>query len=141
MARMQLDNVEKSELAAEGGKCDALYNLGLMYSTGRGVDVDLVTAHKWFNLAAMKGSDAARSCRAELAAEMSPAEIATRVARAGNSWHCDKVSPSEIDVYAVDPTGDAIQIDGYFTRRGSAKKSRKPITCSWSCMMSPTRSW
>ncbi|HAC57302.1 MAG TPA: hypothetical protein DCF73_02975, partial [Rhodobiaceae bacterium] len=57
MARMQLDNVEKSELAAEGGKCDALYNLGLMYSTGRGVDVDLVTAHKWFNLAAMKGSD------------------------------------------------------------------------------------
>ena len=48
-------------------------------------------------------------------------KIATRVARAGNSWHCDKVSPSEIDVYAVDPTGDAIQIDGYFTRRGSAK--------------------
>ncbi len=35
MARMQLDTFEKSELAAEGGKCDALYNLGLMYSTGR----------------------------------------------------------------------------------------------------------
>jgi TPR repeat protein len=41
---MQLEAIEKSELAAEGGKCDALYNLGLMYSTGHGVDVDLVIA-------------------------------------------------------------------------------------------------
>ena len=85
MARMQLETFEKSELAAEGGKSDALYNLGLMYSTGRGVDVDLVTAHKWFNLAAMKGSDAARSCRAELAAEMSPAEIA-EAQRQAREW-------------------------------------------------------
>lgn len=85
MARMQLETFEKSELAAEGGKCDALYNLGLMYSTGRGVDVDLVTAHKWFNLAAMKGSNAARSCRAELAAEMSPAEIA-EAQRQAREW-------------------------------------------------------
>ena len=85
MARMQLDTIEKSELAAEGGKCDALYNLGLMYSTGHGVDVDLVTAHKWFNLAAMKGSDAARSCRAELAVEMTPAEIA-EAQRQAREW-------------------------------------------------------
>lgn len=85
MARMQLDTLERSELAAEGGKGDALYNLGLMYSTGREVDVDLVTAHKWFNLAAMKGSDAARSCRAELAAEMSAAEVA-EAQRQAREW-------------------------------------------------------
>jgi len=35
-----------------------------------------VTAHKWFNLAAMKGSNEARTCRSELAAEVSAAEIA-----------------------------------------------------------------
>lgn len=85
MARMQLDSFEKNDLAAEGGNQDALYNLGLMYSTGHGVETDLVTAHKWFNLAAMKGSDAARSCRAELAAEMSPAEIA-EAQRKAREW-------------------------------------------------------
>ncbi|WP_339832685.1 hypothetical protein [uncultured Parvibaculum sp.] len=85
MARMQLDEIERGELASEGGKCDALYNLGLMYSTGRGVDVDLVTAHKWFNLAAMKGSEAARMCRAELTVEMTPAEIA-EAQRQAREW-------------------------------------------------------
>ncbi|MEX0840582.1 MAG: hypothetical protein WD034_13705 [Parvibaculum sp.] len=85
MARMQLDEIGRGEIAAEGNKCDALYNLGLMYSTGRGVDVDLVTAHKWFNLAAMQGSDAARTCRAELTVEMSPAEIA-EAQRQAREW-------------------------------------------------------
>jgi TPR repeat protein len=33
---------------------DALFELGLTYSTGRsGIPVDLVEAHKWFNLAAL----------------------------------------------------------------------------------------
>ncbi|MBA4208363.1 MAG: hypothetical protein C0454_02420 [Parvibaculum sp.] len=85
MARMQLEMLDKSELAAEGGREDALYNLGLMYSTGHGVEADLVTAHKWFNLAAMKGSIAARSCRAELAAEMTAAEIA-EAQRQAREW-------------------------------------------------------
>ena len=35
-----------------------------------------MTAHKWFNLAAMRGSDAAKSWRSELASEMSSDEIA-----------------------------------------------------------------
>ncbi|MDO9125238.1 hypothetical protein [Parvibaculum sp.] len=85
MARMQLDTLEKGELAAEGGKCDALYNLGLMYSTGNGVEVDLVTAHKWFNLAAMQGSLPARTCRAELTVEMTPAQIA-EAQRQAREW-------------------------------------------------------
>lgn len=85
MARMQLEMLDKSGLAAEGGGCDALYNLGLMYSTGHGVETDLVTAHKWFNLAAMKGSTAARGCRAELAAEMTAAEIA-EAQRQAREW-------------------------------------------------------
>lgn len=85
MARMHLDTSNRSELAAEGGSGDALYNLGLMYSTGRGVEVDLIMAHKWFNLAAMKGSMPARQCRAELTLEMAPTEVA-EAQRQAREW-------------------------------------------------------
>ena len=33
---------------------DVLFDLGMIYSTGRGGLIDLVAAHKWFNLAALK---------------------------------------------------------------------------------------
>ena len=48
----------ESRLAdAAKGCADALYDLGMAYSTGgNGVDVDLIEAHKWFNLAALNGS-------------------------------------------------------------------------------------
>ena len=85
MARMQFDVADKSELGAPGGSGDALFNLGLMYSTGRGVDVDLVTAHKWFNLAAMRGNIPARDYRAELAREMSQGEVA-EAQRQAREW-------------------------------------------------------
>ncbi|MDO8421241.1 MAG: hypothetical protein Q7S99_03685 [Parvibaculum sp.] len=85
MARVQIETLENFELAAEGGKCDALYDLGLMYSTGRGVEVDLVTAHKWFNLAAVRGSEPARYSRAELAREMDAAEVA-EAQRQAREW-------------------------------------------------------
>ena len=35
-----------------GSTPDALFHLGLMYCVGRDVELDLVEAHKWFNLAA-----------------------------------------------------------------------------------------
>lgn len=85
MARVQMETLEKFELAAEGSSCDALYDLGLIYSTGRGVEVDLVVAHKWFNLAAVRGSTAAKQCRAELALEMAPAEVA-EAQRQAREW-------------------------------------------------------
>lgn len=54
-----------------------MYRLGLEASTvGEGADFDLITAHKWFNLAAMQGNLEARAYRAELAKEMSAEEIA-----------------------------------------------------------------
>jgi len=56
---------------------EEMYRLGLEASTGGEMrELDLVTAHKWFNLAAMQGSLEARAYRAELANEMSPEEIA-----------------------------------------------------------------
>lgn len=54
-----------------------MYRLGLEASTdGEGAAFDLITAHKWFNLAAMQGNPEARVYRAELAKEMSAEEIA-----------------------------------------------------------------
>jgi TPR repeat protein len=76
----------QSRLAgAASGDVDSLYELGIAYSSGSGgVDVDLVQAHKWFNLAALSGSIEAQECRAEIADEMTAREIseAQRQARA-----------------------------------------------------------
>jgi hypothetical protein len=47
--------------------------------------VDLVAAHKWFNLAAMQGDRVAVRLRREIAAEMSPSEIAA-AQRAARDW-------------------------------------------------------
>src|SRR5688500_9525638 len=57
---------------AARGDADALYELGVVYSTGtHGIDVDLIEAHKWFNLAALNGSTRGQESRAEIAEEMS----------------------------------------------------------------------
>jgi TPR repeat protein len=62
---------------AEAGDLEALFDLGMVYSTGGdGVDVDLVAAHKWFNLAALNGNSRGQECRADIAEEMSAREIA-----------------------------------------------------------------
>lgn len=54
-----------------------MYRLGLEASVeGDAAAMDLVTAHKWFNLAAMMGNPEARRYRAELAREMTPDEVA-----------------------------------------------------------------
>lgn len=56
---------------------EEMYRLGLEASTGGDLgELDFITAHKWFNLAAMQGSLEARAYRAELANEMSPEEVA-----------------------------------------------------------------
>lgn len=77
----------ESRLAdAARGKADALYDLGICYSTGTaGVDIDLVEAHKWFNLASIAGLETAQTCRTEIAEDMTAREIATAQA-AARSW-------------------------------------------------------
>ena len=56
---------------------DVLFERGLYWASGRSGVVNLVAAHKWFNLAALKGRADAISMRREVAAMMSDAEIAT----------------------------------------------------------------
>ena len=71
---------------AERGDVDALFELGVTYSTGRGgVSVDLVEAHKWFNLAALSGSIRGQECRAEISLAMTAREIA-EAQRQARSW-------------------------------------------------------
>ncbi len=41
---------------------DALFDLGMLYSTGRGGMVDLIAAHKWFNLAALRAVQMRSRC-------------------------------------------------------------------------------
>jgi hypothetical protein len=74
------------EAAANG---DVLFDLGMIYSTGRGGLIDLVAAHKWFNLAALKGRVDAIALRREVAGLMSDVEIAMaqREARAWMTAH------------------------------------------------------
>jgi TPR repeat protein len=84
MAVAEYDALTQFEAEARSGRADALYNLGLAYSTGQGVDVDYVAAHKWFNLAAMKGVDEARRWRAQISAEMSAEQIAEAQRQARN---------------------------------------------------------
>ena len=74
------------ETAANG---DVLFDLGMMFSTGRNGAVDLIAAHKWFNLAALKGRVDAIALRREIAELMSDVEIAMaqREARAWMTVH------------------------------------------------------
>ncbi|HWF64435.1 MAG TPA: hypothetical protein VN685_07495 [Rhizomicrobium sp.] len=76
MAYIDVDSLAQFELEARTGRPEALYNLGLAYSTGQGVTQDYVAAHKWFNLAAMRGINEAKSWRNQIAEEMNAGQIA-----------------------------------------------------------------
>lgn len=81
--------VESRISDAAGGDIQALYELGVAYSTGSGgIAVDLIEAHKWFNLAALNGSTLAQECRADIAEEMTAREIA-EAQRQARAWLSD----------------------------------------------------
>lgn len=77
----------QSRLADAGrGDINALFELGVTYSTGRsGAEVDLIEAHKWFNLAALGGCTRGQACRAEISVEMTAREIA-EAQKAARAW-------------------------------------------------------
>jgi hypothetical protein len=68
---------------------DLLFERGLYWASGRSGVVNLVAAHKWFNLAALKGRVDAVAMRREVAEQMSETEIASaqREARAWMTAH------------------------------------------------------
>jgi len=64
---------------------DVLFERGLYWASGRSGLVDLIAAHKWFNLAALKGRRDAIVLRQEVAGQMSEAEIAA-AQREARAW-------------------------------------------------------
>ena len=65
---------------------EELLRMGLLYSTGQGgAPVDYVSAHMLFNLAAMRGCEAAKRHRAELSQEMDRDSVA-EAQRAAREW-------------------------------------------------------
>ncbi|MEM1288656.1 MAG: SEL1-like repeat protein [Pseudomonadota bacterium] len=75
MARTIFDELAGGSNANASNEQDVYFDLGIMYSTGRSVDLDLVAAHKWFNLAASKGKVEAKALREDVAGEMTAAQI------------------------------------------------------------------
>ena len=82
MAFTDSEIAEAHEAVRSCGDSENLYKLGLIYSTGQGDGMDLVQAHMWFNLAASRGSQAAKECRRELSDMMSKDLIAEAQKRA-----------------------------------------------------------
>jgi TPR repeat protein len=81
--------IESRMLDAAMGDVKALYELGVAFSTGTGgVEIDFIEAHKWFNLAALNGSEMAQECRADIAEDMTAREIA-EAQRQARAWLAD----------------------------------------------------
>lgn len=85
MARFDMADANCAALGEGAPSADMFYQLGIQYSVGHEVAADLVSAHKWFNIAAMKGNSEAVRQRQEIAECMSPAEIAAAL-RAARAW-------------------------------------------------------
>jgi len=84
MARFEMLEAGFGSMGANA-QADILFELGLMYATGRDCEADHVAAHKWFNIAAIKGAARAAELRAEMAAVMTKQDIA-RALREAREW-------------------------------------------------------
>ena len=81
----QAADLRVARILAEAAQGDpgACFELGVAFSTrSQGVECDLIEAHKWFNLAAVAGHDGAKSCRADIAEDLTAREIAEAQRRA-----------------------------------------------------------
>jgi TPR repeat protein len=85
MAHYEVADVEAASLGEAPTGDDSFFQLGMMYSVGRSVPVDLVAAHKWFNIAALRGNRDATRLRQEVADQMSEQDIAA-AQRAARAW-------------------------------------------------------
>ena len=81
----QLVNTGKSHAASDRPDSEEFLRLGILCSTGRSAPLDMISAHKYFNIAAMLGSKEAIRLRHEVAEEMSAREIAA-AQRAARDW-------------------------------------------------------
>lgn len=78
-------DIEMAANFAEPTDAEGCFALGMIYSSGAGITVDLIEAHKWFNIAAMRGHADGAAMRREIAEQMADAEIG-RAQRAARNW-------------------------------------------------------
>src|SRR5450631_4206099 len=78
-------NIEMQRGLAEPKDAEDCFALGMSFSSGAGMAVDLVQAHKWFNIAALRGHPDAAQLRREIAEQMADAEIGC-AQRAARDW-------------------------------------------------------
>ncbi len=80
--------------AAQAGDVTGYFDLGVALSTGTdGLSCDFIEAHKWFNIAATSGHEESALCRADVACEMTPREIAEAQRRARH-WIANSYRPT-----------------------------------------------
>lgn len=85
MARIDMAGAESASMALGQPSSESLFELGIIHASGRDVAIDLIAAHKWFNLAAIKGKREAGQYRQEVANEMTASEVAEAL-RAAREW-------------------------------------------------------
>ena len=78
-------NSAAATAANEPADAEGCFDYGMVYSAGAGVAVDLIEAHKWFNIAASRGHSDAVRLRREIAELMSDSEIG-QAQRAARDW-------------------------------------------------------
>lgn len=64
---------------------ESLFEMGLSYATGVGAEMDYVEAHKFFNIAALRGDEEAKQRRQELTAIMTQSQVSA-AQRAAREW-------------------------------------------------------
>ncbi len=74
-----------AEVAITAPTYPDFFERGMMYASGRDVPLDLIEAHKWFNIAASRGHADATRLRREVAEQMSDSEIGL-AQRAARDW-------------------------------------------------------
>ena len=91
------------DLAIEPANAEDCFERGMICSSGREGPVDMVAAHQWFNIAAMRGNKDAVALRRECAEQMTDAEIG-KAQRAARDWlkaHPLPVEPVAVEIRAA----------------------------------------
>ncbi|NQY39443.1 MAG: sel1 repeat family protein [Henriciella sp.] len=82
---LAIDIAPETGLNSETATGEELYRVGLAYSEGVDCEQDLIAAHKWFNLAVLKGCDDAKICRQEMADMLCKEDIKSALS-AARAW-------------------------------------------------------
>lgn len=85
MAFTDVETAQVHEAVSSDPTGEDLCKLGILYSTGQGGEIDYIEAHKWFNLAALMGSEPAKYYRQEISDQMSNGQVAA-AQKAAREW-------------------------------------------------------